>query len=106
MTSYLIGRNHAELRERAAEVSKIVSGLAGMTPDEVLDNRKDAWFVGTPEQIAERMRDVAAMGVDLFMLQHFLLDASDALKLLPSTPLPPLPQTPQHLRLRPPSPPP
>ncbi len=88
MTSYIIGRDHAELRERAAKVSKIVGGLAGMTPDEVLDNRKDAWFVGTPEQIAERMRGVAAAGVDLFMLQHFLLDDSDALKLLASDVLP------------------
>ena len=88
MTSYIIGRDHAELRERAANVSKIVGGLSGMTPDEVLANRKDAWFVGTPEEIAERMRGVAAMGVDLFMLQHFLLDDSDALKLLASDVLP------------------
>jgi hypothetical protein len=34
------------------------------------------------------MRDVAAMGVDLIMLQHFLLDDSDALKLLASDVLP------------------
>jgi alkanesulfonate monooxygenase SsuD/methylene tetrahydromethanopterin reductase-like flavin-dependent oxidoreductase (luciferase family) len=88
MTSYIVGRDHAELRERAANVSKIVGGLGGMTPDEVLANRKDAWFVGTPDEIAERMRGVAAMGVDLFMLQHFLLDDSDALKLLASDVLP------------------
>jgi alkanesulfonate monooxygenase SsuD/methylene tetrahydromethanopterin reductase-like flavin-dependent oxidoreductase (luciferase family) len=88
MTSYLIGRDRSELRERAAQVSRILPPLSGMTPDEVLDNRKHAWFVGTPEEIAENMRGVAALGVDLFMLQHFLLDDSDALKLLASDVLP------------------
>jgi alkanesulfonate monooxygenase SsuD/methylene tetrahydromethanopterin reductase-like flavin-dependent oxidoreductase (luciferase family) len=88
MTGYLIGRDKSELRERAAQVSKIVSQMSGMTPDEVIENRKHAWFVGTPEEIAEKMRGIAALGVDLFMLQHFLLDDSDALKLLAAEVLP------------------
>ena len=88
MTSYIIGRDRSELRERAAQVSKIVRDLNGMTPDEVIENRKEAWFVGTPEEIAKKMRGVAALGVDLFMLQHFLLDDSDALELLASEVLP------------------
>jgi alkanesulfonate monooxygenase SsuD/methylene tetrahydromethanopterin reductase-like flavin-dependent oxidoreductase (luciferase family) len=88
MTSYIIGRDRSELRERAAQVSTIVRQMNGMTPDEVIENRKDAWFVGTPEEVAEKMRGIAAMGVDLFMLQHFLLDDSDALKLLASDVLP------------------
>jgi alkanesulfonate monooxygenase SsuD/methylene tetrahydromethanopterin reductase-like flavin-dependent oxidoreductase (luciferase family) len=88
MTSYLIGRDRTELRERAAQVSKIIPDLGGMTPDEVIEHRKHAWFVGTPEEIAERMREVSALGVDLFMLQHFLLDDSDALKLLASEVIP------------------
>lgn len=82
MTSYIIGRDDAELRERAAQVSKIIPSLAEMTPDQVLENRREAWFVGTPEQIAEKMREHARIGVHLFMLQHFLLDDSDALRLL------------------------
>ena len=88
MTSYIIGRNTSELRERAAQVSRILPPLSGMTPDEVIDNRKQAWFVGTPEEIAEKMRGAAALGIDLFMLQHFLLDDSDALKLLASEVIP------------------
>ncbi|HEY1419365.1 MAG TPA: LLM class flavin-dependent oxidoreductase [Candidatus Dormibacteraeota bacterium] len=82
MTSYIIGRDRSELRERAALVSQVIPELSAMTPDEVLEHRKEAWFVGTPAQIAERMREVARLGVDLFMLQHFLLDDSDALRLL------------------------
>jgi alkanesulfonate monooxygenase SsuD/methylene tetrahydromethanopterin reductase-like flavin-dependent oxidoreductase (luciferase family) len=82
MTSYIIGRDRSELRERAAQVSAVIPALHAMTPDQVLENRKDVWFVGKPEEIAERMREVSKLGVDLFMLQHFLLDDGDALRLL------------------------
>ena len=88
MATYIIGRDKSELRDRAAQVSRVLRQLSGMTPDEVIEDRKEAWFVGTPEEIAEKMRKVAAMGVDLFMLQHFLLDDADALKLLASEVIP------------------
>lgn len=82
VTSYIIGRNDSELRERAAQVAKVIPSLNQMTPEQVLENRREAWFVGTPEQIAEKMREHARIGVHLFMLQHFLLDDGEALKLL------------------------
>jgi alkanesulfonate monooxygenase SsuD/methylene tetrahydromethanopterin reductase-like flavin-dependent oxidoreductase (luciferase family) len=88
MTSYIIGRNKSELRERAAQVSEIVRDLKGKSPDEVIEDRRPWWFVGTPEEIAEKMRHFAGIGVDLFMLQHFLLDDSDALQLLASEVIP------------------
>lgn len=82
LTSYIIGRNDSELRERAAQVAKVIPSLNQMTPEQVLESRREAWFVGTQEQIAEKMREHARIGVHLFMLQHFLLDDSEALKLL------------------------
>jgi alkanesulfonate monooxygenase SsuD/methylene tetrahydromethanopterin reductase-like flavin-dependent oxidoreductase (luciferase family) len=82
MTSYIIGSSDSDLRERAAQVAKVIPSLADMSPDQVLENRRDAWFVGKPEQIAEKMREHARIGVHVFMLQHFLLDDSDALELL------------------------
>jgi alkanesulfonate monooxygenase SsuD/methylene tetrahydromethanopterin reductase-like flavin-dependent oxidoreductase (luciferase family) len=82
MTSFIIGRNRTELSERAAQVSEVVDDLNGMSPEDVIENRKEAWFVGTPEEIAERMREFGRLGIDLFMLQHFLLDDADALELL------------------------
>jgi alkanesulfonate monooxygenase SsuD/methylene tetrahydromethanopterin reductase-like flavin-dependent oxidoreductase (luciferase family) len=88
MTGYIVGRDKSELRDRAGQVSKVVRPLSGMTPDEVIEDRREAWFVGTPEEIAEKMRKVAGLGVDLFMLQHFLLDDSDGLKLLASEVIP------------------
>jgi alkanesulfonate monooxygenase SsuD/methylene tetrahydromethanopterin reductase-like flavin-dependent oxidoreductase (luciferase family) len=88
MAGFIIGRDRSELRERASQVSQVVRDLKGMTPDEVLEDRRSAWFVGTPEEIAEKMRQVSGLGVDLFMLQHFLLDDSDALSLLAAEVLP------------------
>jgi alkanesulfonate monooxygenase SsuD/methylene tetrahydromethanopterin reductase-like flavin-dependent oxidoreductase (luciferase family) len=82
MTSYIVGRNRDELRERAAKVREIVPRLKDLSPDQVLDDVRKTWFVGTPEEVAEQIRGVAALGIDLFMLQHFLLDDRDALKLL------------------------
>jgi len=82
MTSYIIGRDRSDQLDRAARVREVLPSLAAMTPEEVLENRKDAWFVGTPEEVAERMRELGKLGIDLFMLQHFLLDDSEALELL------------------------
>jgi len=82
MTSFIIGRNRTELLERAAKVSGVVDDLNGMSPEDVLENRKEAWFVGAPEQVAERMREFGRLGIHLFMLQHFLLDDRDALELI------------------------
>ncbi len=82
MTAFIVGRNRSELLERAALVSEVVDDLNGLSPEEVLENRKEAWFVGTPDEIAERMREFERLGIDLFMLQHFLLDDADALELL------------------------
>jgi len=82
MTSYIIGRDQEELLDRAAMVGAMIPGLRDISPGQVIQNRRDLWFVGTPEQIVERMREFARLGVDLFMLQHYLLDDSDALELL------------------------
>ncbi|HEV2475134.1 MAG TPA: LLM class flavin-dependent oxidoreductase [Candidatus Dormibacteraeota bacterium] len=88
MTSFIIGRNRAELLERAARAGEVIPALGAMTPEQIVENRKEPWFVGTPEQIAQRMREVSALGIGLFMLQHFALDDSDALHLLAEEVLP------------------
>lgn len=82
MTTYIIGRDEDELRERALKLRELMASLKGKDADEILRMMRPRAFVGTPEQIAEQMREHARLGVDLFMLQHFLLDDSDALELL------------------------
>src|SRR6266566_4106750 len=88
MTSVIIGRDRSDLLERASQVREVLPSLRAMSPEEVLENRKDAWLVGKPDEIASRIREVSRLGVELFMLQHFLLDDSDALELLAREVLP------------------
>ena len=82
MTTYIIGRDQDELRERALNMQKVLPRLAGMTADEVLQRMRQQAFVGTPDEISERMREHSKLDVDLYMLQHFDLDDGDALRLL------------------------
>ena len=88
MTSYIIGRDRADQLERAAQVRDVIPDLKALSPEEVLENRNGPWLVGTPEEIAAKIREYSKLGVDLFMLQHFLLDDSDALDLLGKEVLP------------------
>ena len=82
MCSYLIGRDRDDLLDRASQVRDVIPSLRNMSPQEVVENRSGPWLVGTPEEIAEQIREHSRLGVELFMLQHFLLDDSDALELL------------------------
>ena len=88
MANYIIGRNRDELRERAAQMRDFLPSLHGLDVEETLSAVGKRGLVGTPEEIAEQIRRHAALGVDLFMLQHFLLDDRDALGLLASEVLP------------------
>jgi alkanesulfonate monooxygenase SsuD/methylene tetrahydromethanopterin reductase-like flavin-dependent oxidoreductase (luciferase family) len=88
MTSYLIGRDRAELRERASRIGDVIPRYKGVAPDDVLKAAAESWLVGTPEEVVEQIRSKAALGIDLFMLQHFLLDDRDALRLLASDVIP------------------
>jgi alkanesulfonate monooxygenase SsuD/methylene tetrahydromethanopterin reductase-like flavin-dependent oxidoreductase (luciferase family) len=88
MTSFLIGRDRQDLRERAQQIGDIVPRYKGVDPDEVLKMAAESWLVGTPDEIADQIKKMASLGIDLFMLQHFLLDDRDALKLLASDVIP------------------
>jgi alkanesulfonate monooxygenase SsuD/methylene tetrahydromethanopterin reductase-like flavin-dependent oxidoreductase (luciferase family) len=88
MVNYIVGRDKNELRERAVKMAEVVPRLKRDSPDETLAAARQSAFVGTPEEVAEQIKRYAKLGVDLFMLQHFLLDDSDALKLLASDVIP------------------
>lgn len=91
MGGYLIGHGQAELERRAAALQEVLPGLGGMPPGEVvasLRERKGRWFVGSSEEIAAEMREYIAVGVQLFMLQHYLLDDSDGLEVLAAEVMP------------------
>ncbi len=82
MTTYIIGRDRNELRERALKLREVLPSLKGLEAEQVLEKMRQQAFVGSPEEIASQMREHARLGVDLFMLQHFVLDDADALELL------------------------
>ena len=88
MTTFIVGRDRNELRERAVKMQDVLPRLRGLDPDECLTKVREAGFVGTPEEIAGQVREYARLGVELFMLQHFLLDDTDALRLLAEEVLP------------------
>jgi alkanesulfonate monooxygenase SsuD/methylene tetrahydromethanopterin reductase-like flavin-dependent oxidoreductase (luciferase family) len=82
MSGYLIGRNTEELRTRAQAMTRVIPRLQGMEPDQALEALSRNWMVGTPDQVVAKMRTYIDAGLDLFMLQHFLMDDTDGLELL------------------------
>ena len=90
MANYIVGRDRDDLRHRAVQVAEVLPRLRRDSPDEILDVARKSAFVGTPPELVEQIRSYAALGVDLFMLQHFLLDDRDALELLASDVMPAL----------------
>jgi alkanesulfonate monooxygenase SsuD/methylene tetrahydromethanopterin reductase-like flavin-dependent oxidoreductase (luciferase family) len=88
MANFIIGRDRNEVRERALRMRDFIPSLKGLDIEEVLASVGKTGLVGTPEEIADTIKKHAALGVDLFMLQHFLLDDRDALKLVASDVIP------------------
>jgi alkanesulfonate monooxygenase SsuD/methylene tetrahydromethanopterin reductase-like flavin-dependent oxidoreductase (luciferase family) len=88
MATYIIGRDRADLRERAAQMRDFLPSLHGLDVDGAMAAVRKKGLVGTPEEIVDQIRSYAAHGVDLFMLQHFLLDDREALQLLASDVIP------------------
>jgi alkanesulfonate monooxygenase SsuD/methylene tetrahydromethanopterin reductase-like flavin-dependent oxidoreductase (luciferase family) len=88
MSTYIIGRDRADLRERAAKMRDFLPSLNGLDVDDAMTAIRKRGLVGTPEEMVEQIRSYAALGADLFMLQHFLLDDRDALELLASDVMP------------------
>ena len=88
MATVIIGRDRSELHERALRMRDVIPKLNGLDADEVLASFRETGLVGTPEEITDTIRKHSALGVDLFMLQHFLLDDRDALKLIASDVIP------------------
>jgi alkanesulfonate monooxygenase SsuD/methylene tetrahydromethanopterin reductase-like flavin-dependent oxidoreductase (luciferase family) len=88
MATYIIGRDRDDLRERTAKLRDFLPSLRKLDIDGAMNEVRKRGLVGTPEEIVEQVRSYAGLGVDLFMLQHFLLDDRDALQLLASDVIP------------------
>jgi alkanesulfonate monooxygenase SsuD/methylene tetrahydromethanopterin reductase-like flavin-dependent oxidoreductase (luciferase family) len=71
MNGLLIGAHEAELRDR----ERALTAWTGQGPGET-------WLTGTPEQVAERLREYEAAGVERVMLQHLNHRDLDTIALL------------------------
>jgi alkanesulfonate monooxygenase SsuD/methylene tetrahydromethanopterin reductase-like flavin-dependent oxidoreductase (luciferase family) len=93
MAGYLIGRDETELEGRALRLAEVLPSLQGESAAAIvawLREQTGRWFAGTPDEIVEKMRPYAAAGVDLFMLQHYLLDDTESLELVATEVMPSL----------------
>jgi alkanesulfonate monooxygenase SsuD/methylene tetrahydromethanopterin reductase-like flavin-dependent oxidoreductase (luciferase family) len=82
MANFIIGRDRIEVRERALQLREVIPSLKGLKADEVIAKVGEHGLAGTAEEVADQINKYSKQGVELFMLQHFLLDDRDALKLL------------------------
>lgn len=80
MAGILIGRTAAEVAER--EVALLEAFGQGPDADEWLEQRRDRWVVGTPDEARAMVRRFADAGIERIMLQDFIpwdLDHIDAM---------------------------
>jgi alkanesulfonate monooxygenase SsuD/methylene tetrahydromethanopterin reductase-like flavin-dependent oxidoreductase (luciferase family) len=82
MRGYLVGRDRDELEGRVRRLGDVIPRLRGLDAETAADALRERWFIGSPGEVVSQMRAYAEAGVDLFMLQHFLLDDVAGLELL------------------------
>jgi alkanesulfonate monooxygenase SsuD/methylene tetrahydromethanopterin reductase-like flavin-dependent oxidoreductase (luciferase family) len=82
MANFIIGRDQVEVRHRALQLREIIPSLKGLEANEVIAKVGERGLAGTAEEVADQIIKYSKHGVELFMLQHFLLDDREALKLL------------------------
>jgi len=81
MTMVLVGRDRAELHDRARRLAER-RGDAGADPERWLAAQPEGWIAGTTEEVAQRLRAVGQAGAERVMCQHLLHDDLDAVALL------------------------
>ena len=91
-TAFLIGRTQEELRERAMQLKEVLGFALRVESDRLEDIIAAAQnhfpAVGTPEEIAKRLRPFVDAGVELFMFEHFLHLDTESLDLLATEVMP------------------
>jgi F420-dependent oxidoreductase-like protein len=80
MIGCLVGRDRAELLERAARMLER-TGRTG-SPEEFVDNAPGYRILGTTEQVIQQLRELEAAGVQRVMLQHLVHDDLDMVALI------------------------
>jgi F420-dependent oxidoreductase-like protein len=80
MTGCVVARDRAELRERVVRLQERTG--RGGDPDQMIDSPPAHQFLGTVEQVVERLRAYEAAGLQRVMLQHLVHDDLDMVALI------------------------
>jgi F420-dependent oxidoreductase-like protein len=80
MTMCIVGRDAAEFEERARWIYDLSPRQA--TFDDWLRERRTGGILGTVDEVVERLRRLASLGVDGVMLQHLRHDDLDSVALI------------------------
>ena len=68
MTTCYLGETHADVVDRVAGFLAIRGD--DTDPGALIGERRDRWLVGTVDEVAERLRELADIGVSRVYLQH------------------------------------
>ncbi|MDQ3380213.1 MAG: TIGR03560 family F420-dependent LLM class oxidoreductase [Actinomycetota bacterium] len=80
MTACFVGSDRGELLDRIGTFLSVRGGAAGA--EEMLEERRETWLAGTVAEVAARIRDLEALGVDRVMLQHLNHSDDDMVALI------------------------
>jgi F420-dependent oxidoreductase-like protein len=80
MIGCVLGRDDGEVRDRARLLAE--RGYGGGDADTLLERYRERGLAGTPEQVAGRLREFEAAGVERAMLQQLLHDDLDQVALI------------------------
>jgi F420-dependent oxidoreductase-like protein len=80
MTMCIVGRNRQEFESRARRVYEL--GPRETRFDEWVESRRDRAIVGTVDEVVERLRRLAELGVDGAMLQHLAHEDLESVALM------------------------
>jgi alkanesulfonate monooxygenase SsuD/methylene tetrahydromethanopterin reductase-like flavin-dependent oxidoreductase (luciferase family) len=78
MTGVVVGRDRADLQERAGRLTDRIGGDAGA----FLAEPPAGWIVGTLEEVAAQIAALRDAGVERIMCQHLLHEDLDAVALI------------------------
>ena len=83
MMGHIVGRDQAELEQRAAWLGNFLPALKDRSPGEIVQNRREGgWLVGTPNEAVAQLQQLSQLGVSRVMLQTFNLEDDAELELI------------------------
>jgi F420-dependent oxidoreductase-like protein len=81
MATCVVGEDRAQVLERVRGVLAVF-GSGEEDAEAVLADRRERWVAGTPDEVVERLRDLADTGVERVYLQHLVHGDTEMVELI------------------------